>query len=48
MKFLLTYDKPKKSKFVKKSAVFFNIEDAVWFEKMMIDQGCKNSQVRPL
>jgi hypothetical protein len=48
MKFLLTYDKPKKSKFSKQSAVFFNIEDAVWFERMVSKEGCKNCQVRPL
>ena len=48
MKFLLTYDKPKKKKFAAQSVVFYNIEDAIWFEKIVLNDGCKNSRIRPL
>ncbi len=33
MKFLLTYDKPKKKGYAKQTATFFKIEDAVFWEE---------------
>ena len=48
MKFLLTYDKPKKKKFAAQSAVFYNIDDAIWLDKIVLNDGCKNSRIKPL
>ena len=44
MKFLLTYDKPKKKKFAVQSAVFYNIEDAIWFEKIVLMMVVKTAE----
>ena len=43
MKFLLEYDKPKKKKWARQKTVFFDIRDAMLWERHILDQGCKNS-----
>jgi len=50
-KFLLSYDQPKKkpSHFSHQEAIFFDIRDAMLFEKHVIeDRKAFNTQIRPL
>ena len=48
VKFLLEYDQPKKKGWGRKKAVFFDIRDAMMWERHILNQGCKNSRIRPL
>ena len=48
MKFLLEYEKLKKNKWATKKAVFFDIRDAMMWERHVLSQGCRNSRIRPL
>jgi len=48
MMYQVNYMKPKKKKFAAQHVVFYNIEDAIWFEKIVLNDGCKNSMIRPL
>ena len=48
MKFLLQYEKPKKKGFSTQKATFCDIEDAIWWEKVILDRGCKNTAIIPV
>ena len=49
MKFLLQYDQPKKKGFFSTQKVTFcDIEDAIWWEKVILDRGCKNTAIIPV
>lgn len=48
MKFLLQYDKPKKKGFATHKATFYDINDCIWWEKVMLDRGCKNTAIIPV
>lgn len=48
MKFLLQYDKPKKKGFATHRATFYDINDCIWWEKVMIDRGCRNTAIIPV
>tara|TARA_B100000900_G_scaffold405499_1_gene415188 strand:- start:887 stop:1033 length:147 start_codon:yes stop_codon:yes gene_type:complete len=48
MKFLLQYDKPKKKGFSKQKATFFDVRDAMLFERHVKSQGAINTEIRPL
>ena len=39
------YLKPKKKGFAKQTATFMKIDDAVFWEKVMTEQGCKDFQI---
>lgn len=45
MKFEVIYYKPKKKGFAKQSAVFYQIEDAMWWEEHVKQSGCKEIQL---
>lgn len=49
MKYKLTYTKPKKKGFYSNQmATFYTIEDAVFFEGKLKEQGCLNFQITPV
>ena len=39
------YLKPKKKGYAKHTATFMKIDDAVFWEKVMTEQGCKDFQI---
>ena len=49
MKFLLQYDKPKqKGYYSTQKATFYDINDAIWWEKVILERGGKNSRIIPV
>jgi hypothetical protein len=48
MKYKVQYLKPKKKGSSKHEAVFFNIEDAFFWQKMVKDNNCKNVEIVPV
>ena len=48
MKFLLQYDKPKKKGYAKQNVTFYDINDAIWWEKVILERGCKNTTIIPV
>ena len=45
MMYQVQYLKPKKKGFAKQTATFMKIDDAVFWEKVMTEQGCKDFQI---
>ena len=45
MLYQVQYLKPKKKGFAKQTATFMKIDDAVFWEKVMTEQGCKDFQI---
>jgi len=48
MKYQVVYLKPKKKSFSKQTATFYTIEDASFWEKMVLSQGCENVEIVPV
>lgn len=48
MKYQVIYYKSKKNKTTKQIATFYKIEDASFWEKMMISQGHQNIEIVPV
>jgi len=48
MKYQVTYLKPKKRGYSKQTATLLTIEDASFWEKCVIQQGCKEVEIVPL
>jgi hypothetical protein len=48
MKYQVTYIKPKKKALSKQTATFYTIEDAAFWEKVVISQGCQNVEIVPV
>jgi len=49
MKFLLQYDKPKqKGYYSTQKVTFYDINDAIWWEKVILERGCKNTAIIPV
>jgi hypothetical protein len=47
MKYEVTFLKPKKTGYAKQSAVFFKIDDAIWYETIIKSQGAKDIIICP-
>ena len=45
MMYQVQYIKKKKKGFAKQTATFMKIDDAVFWEKVMTEQGCKDFQI---
>jgi len=48
MKYQVTYLKPKKKTYSKQIVTFYTIEDATLWEKHILSQGCKDSEIIPI
>lgn len=47
MKYQVIYNKPKKKTFAKQKVVFYTIEDAIYWETIVRQQGCIDIEVIP-
>jgi hypothetical protein len=45
MTYQVKYQKPKKKGFSTQTATFLKIDDAIFWEKVMREQGCKEIQI---
>lgn len=48
MKFQVTYNQPKKKGLSKQKVVFYNVEDAFFWQKTVEEKGCINVEILPL
>jgi hypothetical protein len=48
MKYQVVYLKPKKNKFSKQTATFLKIDDAIFWESHVKEEGCVNVEVVPI
>lgn len=48
MKYQVTYIKPKKKGISKQTAVFYNVEDAFFWQDTVKKDGCKDIEIVPL
>ena len=46
MIYQVTYLKPKKKGYSNQSASFLKIDDAIWWETLMKDEGCKDIKIK--
>lgn len=47
MKYEVQFLKPKKKGYAKHSAVFYQIDDAIWYETILKSQGARNIIIQP-
>ena len=48
MKFRVEYLSPKKKGFAKQNAVFYDVRDAMMWEKHVKEQGCIDTEILPV